>query len=97
MDIVEDGNQAVEKIQSGKNYDLVLMDIQMPGMDGLQATKQIRAWEKEQECKRTPILALTAHAMEGDEDKSLAAGCDGHITKPITKRKLLDLIDQFAK
>jgi signal transduction histidine kinase/CheY-like chemotaxis protein len=97
LDIVEDGWHAVDKIKSGKKYDLILMDIQMEGMDGLEATRQIRVWEKEQGCYRTPILALTAHAMTGDEEKSLASGCDGHITKPIAKQKLLEVIDQFVK
>ncbi len=95
--LVENGIQAVEKIKSGKKYDLVLMDIQMPVMDGLEATRQIRAWESEQEHSKTPIIALTAHAMNGDEEKSLAAGCDSHITKPITKTKLLDVIERFKK
>jgi CheY-like chemotaxis protein len=97
VDIVEDGVQAVDKIKSGKKYNLVLMDIQMPTMDGLEATEQIRKWESSQNCPRTPILALTAHAMRGDAEKSLAAGCDSHITKPINKKRLLDLIEQFSK
>ena len=65
-------------------------------MDGLEATRKIRAWEKEQQFSRTPILALTAHAMNGDDEKSLVAGCDDHITKPITKKKLLEVIDQYS-
>jgi signal transduction histidine kinase/CheY-like chemotaxis protein len=97
LETVEDGLQAVNKIQSGNIYDLVLMDIQMPVMDGLEATRQIRVWEKEKKCARTPILALTAHAMGGDTEKSLAAGCDVHITKPINKRMLLDYIEKFKK
>ncbi|MBF0454320.1 MAG: DUF3365 domain-containing protein [Magnetococcales bacterium] len=97
VDWVEDGLQAVENIGSGKRYDLVLMDIQMPVMDGLKATRQIRAWEKEQGLAPTPILALTAHAMMGDKEKSLAAGCNDHITKPITKIKLLALITRYCK
>jgi PAS domain S-box-containing protein len=96
VDIVTNGNQAVEKIQSGKQYDLVLMDIQMPVMDGLEATRQIRVWENDHGYSRAPIIALTAHAMTGDKEKSLAAGCDGHITKPITKKKLLEVIDQHT-
>ena len=97
VEIVEDGDKAVEKIRSGESYDLILMDIQMPIMDGLEATLQIRAWEKEQGTSSTPILALTANAMTGDKEKSLSAGCDGHITKPITKKALLDAIDEFKK
>ncbi|MBF0194467.1 MAG: GAF domain-containing protein [Magnetococcales bacterium] len=97
LEIVEDGLQAVQKIQSGNRYDLILMDIQMPVMDGLEATRQIRAWEKEEGYARTPILALTAHAMEGDTELSLAAGCDIHITKPISKHMLLDYIEEYKK
>jgi PAS domain S-box-containing protein len=97
VDTVEDGEQAVEKIQSGKRYDLILMDIQMPGIDGFEATRKIRTWEEEQGSPRTPILALTAHAMTGDKEKSLAVGCDGHVTKPVTKQKLLDVIYRFTK
>jgi PAS domain S-box-containing protein len=95
--IVKDGKQAVDIIQSGKKFDLILMDIQMPVMDGLEATQQIRVWEKENGHSRTPILALTSHAMNGDEEKSLVAGCNSHITKPVTKKKLLEMIDQFVK
>ncbi|MBF0381329.1 MAG: PAS domain S-box protein [Magnetococcales bacterium] len=97
LDIVENGDLAVKRIKSGKKYDLVLMDIQMPVMDGLEATRQIRVWESQNGCASTPILALTAHAMRGDEEKSLAAGCDAHITKPINKTKLLEFIDRFTR
>jgi PAS domain S-box-containing protein len=95
VDIVEDGDIAVEKIHSGEKYDMVLMDIQMPRMDGLEATRRIRDWEQKQHMEKIPILALTAHAMTGDDKKSLDAGCDGHITKPINKKRLLELINQF--
>ena len=93
---VKDGNQAVEEIQSEKKFDLVLMDIQMPVLDGLEATQKIRAWEKEKKVSHIPILALTSHAMNGDEEKSITAGCNSHITKPITKKKLLEMIEQFV-
>jgi signal transduction histidine kinase/BarA-like signal transduction histidine kinase len=96
IEVVEDGLNAVENICSGKKYDLILMDIQMPGMDGLEATRQIRNWENMEKLSATPIMALSAHAMVGDKEKSLAAGCNGHITKPISKKKLLEAIDQFA-
>ena len=95
LEIVGTGDQAVEKITSGIHYDLVLMDIHMPGIDGLEATRQIRQWEKENQIKTTPIIALTAHAMVGDEAKSLMAGCNSHVPKPITKNKLLALIESL--
>jgi signal transduction histidine kinase/CheY-like chemotaxis protein len=97
LEIVVDGSQAVENIKSGKKYDIILMDIQMPIMDGLEATRRIRQWEKEEQQPKNTILALSAHAMLGDEEKSLSAGCDIHITKPIHKRKLLEVIEQSRK
>lgn len=96
MDIAENGQIAVGKFKSNK-YDLLLMDVQMPVMDGYTATKEIRAWEKDQGLKPTPIVALTAHAMKEDIQKSLDAGCDGHLTKPIRKAKLLETIVEFSK
>ncbi len=94
---VEDGDQAVQKIQSGETFNLVLMDIHMPGMDGLEATRQVRRWEKKRGLAPTPILALTADAMHGDREKSLAVGCNGHLTKPVTKKKLLEMIERHSR
>ncbi len=93
LDIAENGQEAVEKIVSGKRYDLILMDIQMPILDGLEATRRIRAWEKQHGWQRNRIMALSAHAMSGDADKSLAADCDGHLTKPINRSRLLTVIN----
>jgi len=73
-------------------FDLVLMDIQMPVMDGLAATAAIRQWEQEHHRPATPILALTANAFKEDREKSLAAGCTAHLTKPIKKQTLLEAI-----
>ncbi|MEO5367885.1 MAG: ATP-binding protein, partial [Magnetococcus sp. WYHC-3] len=83
------GREAVERVCGGEEFDLVLMDMQMPVMDGYQATRTIREWEQRQEHRRMPILALTAHALDGDVEMSLAAGCDGHLTKPLRKDVLL--------
>lgn len=80
VDIGNNGREAVKMAALGK-YDLILMDIQMPGMDGITATRQIRSLKSE--AKTTPIIAMTAHAMAGDREKSLAAGMNDHITKPI--------------
>ncbi|MBF0358046.1 MAG: response regulator [Magnetococcales bacterium] len=96
LDVVTDGQQAVDRILTNQRYDLLLMDIQMPRIDGLEATRQIRAWEKKAGKTKTPILALTAHAMEEDKELSLAAGCDSHITKPISKSTLFKIIEKFA-
>ena len=85
------GLEAVDKFRNSI-YDLVLMDIQMPAMDGYEATSIIRAFEKASREFRTPILALTAHATTEERKKCLDAGCDGHLTKPIKKSKLLEAI-----
>lgn len=78
-------------------YDIVFMDIQMPGMDGFEATYQIRNWEKEQHRKFTPIVALTAYALKEEAEKCLAAGCSLHVAKPISKKKLLEIIFEQTK
>ncbi len=86
----------MEKIKSGRRYDLILMDIQMPVMDGIEATRRIRTLETERHLPRSLIMALSAHAMTNDENKSLAAGCDGHINKPIRKKRLMEVIDRIG-
>lgn len=95
LDVAENGKIAVEKFVSG-NFDLVLMDLQMPVMDGYTATGVIRKWEKEQGIEATPIIALTAHATREEAQKSIKAGCNAHLTKPIKKPKLLDAIMQYS-
>jgi two-component system, sensor histidine kinase and response regulator len=87
---VRNGRQAVEAC-SARSFDVVLMDVQMPEMDGLTATRLIR--EKERNARvRTPIIAMTAHAMAGDRERCLEAGMDGYIPKPISRDKLLQSI-----
>lgn len=93
FDIAIDGRDAIEKIQKNK-YDLILMDIQMPVMDGLEATRYIR---NELKMKDIPIIALTAHAMKGDKEKCIGAGCTGYITKPIDQQKLVSEIMNTIK
>jgi CheY-like chemotaxis protein/anti-sigma regulatory factor (Ser/Thr protein kinase) len=89
VDEAENGEFAIEAFKRGQ-YDLVLMDVQMPVMDGHAATRLIREWEGTQpERSRATIIALTAHAIKEDMEKSLAAGCDAHLTKPIKKQTLL--------
>lgn len=87
----ENGREAVDKFQESA-YDLVLMDVQMPEMDGYTAAGAIRQWEQQTGAARTPIIALTAHAFQEDESKSLASGCDAHMSKPIQKTKLLETV-----
>ena len=91
-EVARNGMEAVE-MRKNRRFDLVLMDIQMPVMDGYTATRAIRQWEEEQGVEPVPIYALTAYALNGDAEKSLAAGCDGHLSKLISKRTLLDAID----
>lgn len=86
------GQEAVEKAISG-NHDIVLMDIQMPVKDGLTASKELR----EQHIYRTPIVAMTAHAMPGEREKSLQAGMNEHLTKPIDPLKLYKTLSTFYK
>ena len=74
--------------------DLILMDIQLPGMDGLSATKILK---KDPDVKDIPIIALTSYAMQGDKEKALAAGCTGYIAKPIDTRKFLETVSQYLK
>lgn len=95
VEMAENGQIAVDKFKAGK-FDLVLMDMQMPVMDGYIATRTIRAWEKEQDVKPTRIVALTAHALKRDSEKSLRAGCNSHLTKPIKKQGLFKAIVENA-
>ena len=80
---------ALDKIE---DFDIILMDIQMPVMDGYQATKAIRAWEKHTNHYRTPIIAVTAYALKEEEAKSLEVGCDRHLSKPISKTGLIEIL-----
>ena len=93
-ELAEDGLEAVQAVQEGR-YDLILMDIKMPRMDGVQATQAIRALGGE--VGRTPIVALTANAMGGDQQKCLAAGCDDYATKPINRPQLFELIVKHTR
>ncbi|MBK8172312.1 MAG: PAS domain S-box protein [Sandaracinaceae bacterium] len=95
LDIAETGEVACTMFASG-NYDLVLMDRQMPEMDGLTATRKIRAWERANHRAPTPIVALTASALKGDREKCLAAGCTAFLTKPIKQAVLLQAIKDRA-
>ncbi len=96
IDIADNGSAAVEKFK-GSNYDIVLMDIQMPVMDGYEATREMRRWEQVCHLEPTPVLALTAYALQEEIRKSHDAGCNGHLTKPIKKAKLLEAILTYAK
>ncbi len=89
---VEDGRQAVEAFRKDR-FDLILMDMQMPVMDGLTATRDIRRLEKASGTPRTPVLMLTANAMAEHVEAGVEAGADGHLAKPITSQRLFDAIE----
>jgi CheY-like chemotaxis protein len=77
-----------------QNFDLVFMDVQMPEMDGFEATIEIRRWQNEQHV-HTPIVALTAHAMSGDQERCLSAGMDNYMTKPISPTELDEMLRRY--
>ena len=95
VEIAETGAIACEMFTAG-DYDLVLMDRQMPVMDGLTATRKIRAWEQANDRPPTPIIALTASALKGDREMCLAAGCTAFLTKPIKQEVLLKAIKEHS-
>jgi CheY-like chemotaxis protein len=91
LDIADHGAIALELFKNGY-YDLILMDMQMPVMDGYEATRAIRAWEREHDLPPTQVIALTALALKEDGVKILDAGCNAHMTKPIKKHTLLEVL-----
>jgi two-component system cell cycle response regulator DivK len=88
-----DGEEALEKAIA-ENPDLILMDISIPKIDGYEATRRLKSQVK---FKDTPIIALTAHAMKGDREKAMEAGCEGYISKPINIHELPDQIKSYLK
>jgi CheY-like chemotaxis protein/anti-sigma regulatory factor (Ser/Thr protein kinase) len=95
VSIAQNGNQALEAIEREK-FDIILMDVQMPEMDGLEATQAIRARENLNGLPRIPVIAMTAYAMAGDRDRCLAAGMDGYVSKPINAQELFETIENIA-
>ena len=87
----EDGVEGVAAAAREKP-DLILMDIQLPGLDGYEATRRIKAIP---ELKKTPVIAVTSYALSGDDKKAFAAGCDGYVTKPFSPRQLLQKIREY--
>ena len=86
-----DGKQGVE-LAKAKKPDLILMDIQMPEMDGLEATRILKV---DATTSNTPVLALTSYAMKGDEERILEAGCDGYLAKPFNIQELLKTVAEY--
>jgi CheY-like chemotaxis protein len=95
IDEAENGEEACSLFKSDK-YDVVLMDVQMPLMDGREATRAIREWEKMEGKKATPIIALTAHAVKEEIDYCIEAGCDTHLSKPVKKETLISTIKSLT-
>ncbi len=94
-DVAGNGQEAVEKVRNNA-YALVLMDVQMHGLNGLEATQLIRAYERENRLPRVPIIGMTAHALAGDRERCLKAGMDDYISKPFDPEMLRDKIQHFV-
>lgn len=93
VDVAENGIEALELYEPGK-YDVIFMDVQMPEMDGYDATKKIREIE---ESNLTPIIAITANALDGDKEKCIESGMDDYISKPIKAEDIKDALAKFIK
>jgi len=91
LEIAGNGLIAIDKFKASA-HDVVLMDVRMPEMDGLTATRLLRQWEPERGLPPAPIIALTASALAEDVERSLAAGCNAHVSKPVRKRGMLEAI-----
>jgi CheY-like chemotaxis protein len=97
LELAEGGGEAIERATSGRRYALVLMDCQMPGIDGYMATGRIRAWEAASGAPRVPIVAVTAHALDGERDKVLAAGMDDFLPKPVRIEALRGMVEKWLQ
>jgi len=95
LEMAENGQEGLERFKSAP-YDMVLMDMRMPVMDGYTATREIRHWEQEEGRTTTPIIALTAHALKEDRQKCLDAGCSDYLSKPVKKADLLKKIEEYS-
>jgi CheY-like chemotaxis protein/HPt (histidine-containing phosphotransfer) domain-containing protein len=94
VEIAGDGQEAIYLTEQNR-YDVILMDVQMPGMNGLEATAAIR--KREDGSSRVPIVAMTAHAMRGDREHCLAAGMDGYLSKPINAQEMIGLVESLGQ
>ncbi|OQY43227.1 MAG: hypothetical protein B6240_12925 [Desulfobacteraceae bacterium 4572_87] len=99
VEVAQNGKEAVSKYTgSPADFDLIFMDIQMPEMDGLEATKAIRKWESENlpTTHNLPIIAMTAHAMKGDRETCLEAGMDDYVAKPIKRELVFEMLNNWV-
>jgi len=93
----ENGQEVIDALENGAVFDLILMDLDMPLVDGYTATRWVRAWEAKHEVAPTPIVALSAHAIHETVRASLDAGCVAHVSKPVDRRTLLETITRYAR
>jgi CheY-like chemotaxis protein len=96
VELVDGGRLAVERVTTAGPYALVLMDCQMPDVDGYMATREIRAWEERTKTPRTPIVAVTAHALDGEEQKVREAGMDDYLAKPVRLASLRRMVEKWV-
>jgi CheY-like chemotaxis protein len=96
VEVANNGNEAVDKYTvSPEDFDLIFMDVQMPEMDGMKATREIRKWEEaRKQVSSIPIIAMTAHAMKGDRERCLESGMDGYIAKPIKRELVFEILEK---
>jgi two-component system cell cycle response regulator DivK len=87
----ETGDRALAEVEA-ELPDLILMDLSIPGIDGWECTRRLKASERS---RAVPIIALTAHAMRGDEERARAAGCDGYLSKPVSPKKVVEEVRRF--
>ena len=92
IELANDGREALAKLEQGGPFDLILMDVQMPVLDGLEATRTIR---KDSRWREVPVIAMTAHAMTGDREICLEAGMNGYVSKPVSPDHLLQVMDEY--
>ncbi|VAW71164.1 BarA sensory histidine kinase (= VarS = GacS) [hydrothermal vent metagenome] len=95
FEIANNGEEAMEALKKSHEFNLVLMDCQMPVMDGYVATQTLREYEEEKKCTRLPVIAMTANAMEGDKEKCLAAGMDDYVAKPVRQQALKEALARW--
>lgn len=96
VDTAHNGKEALKAFKK-TDYDMVYMDCQMPEMDGYEATRQIRLYEEQQNKKRTPVIALTADAMKGTDERCFAAGMDGYLNKPFQESQIIATMEKFIR
>lgn len=93
--VAETGEDALRKIEE-QHFDLILMDVQMPLMNGFEATQRIREREAEKHLARVPVIGMTAHALSGDREKCIEAGMDDYLSKPFQPEQLQALLDKYT-